>query len=80
MNTAVAGTAVTAALTNLTTTTPTAIVTGTPGVNSTVYFVRLAGLVQNASNAGTNTLNFYVSQSTAADVIKVKAGSWCRIW
>ena len=80
INTAAAGTQASAALTNLTTTTPTAIVSGTPGVTNTVYFVRLAGLVQNASNAGTNTLNFYVSQATAADVVKVKAGSWCKIW
>ena len=77
---AAAGTQASAALNNLTTTTPTAIVSGTPGVTNVVYFVRLTGLVQNASNAGTNTLNFYASQTTAADVIKIKSGSWCKIW
>jgi hypothetical protein len=80
INTAVAGTTATAALANLTTTTATAIVSGTPGATATTYFVRLHGLVQNASNAGANTPNFYVSQATASKLVTVKAGSWCKIW
>jgi hypothetical protein len=66
-------------LTDLTTTTATAVVTGTPTA-STVNHVELWGLFQNASNAGTNAFNIMVSQTTAADVIVVKAGSWCRVY
>jgi hypothetical protein len=66
-------------LTDLTTTTATAVVTATPTV-ATVNHVELWGLFQNASNAGTNAFNIMVSQSTAADVIVVKAGSWCRVY
>lgn len=71
----------TGVLTNNTTgTTAVAIVTATPSAITTVWTARLAGTIQNASNAGTNTLNFYVSQGTAADLVKVRAGSWCKIW
>jgi hypothetical protein len=62
-------------ITNLTTTTPTAMVTFTP-VPTTVLTAYLDGTVQVAGG-GASTLQFYVLNGTAADVIVVAAGSYC---
>jgi hypothetical protein len=65
-------------LANLTTTTPTAITTATPTV-STVLGIELGGIVvQTAGTPG--VIQFYMSQATAANVIVVKAGSFCRLY
>jgi hypothetical protein len=61
-------------LANLTTTTATAIVTATPTV-TTVNSVHLSGVIQQPSNASSSAVNIMVSQSTAANVIVIKAGS-----
>lgn len=66
-------------LANLNTTTATAIVTFTPSAITTVWNARLSGVIQNAANSSQQTINFTVSQSTAADLITIKAGSWCRL-
>jgi hypothetical protein len=66
-------------LANLTTTTATAIVTATPTV-TTVNSVHLSGVIQQPSNGSSSAVNIMVSQSTAANVIVIKAGSRCRIW
>jgi hypothetical protein len=65
-------------LTNLTTTTATAIVSAIPTV-ATINFAQLHFTVQQPSNASTSVLQIMVSQSTAADVIVVRAGSSCRL-
>lgn len=64
-------------LTNLTTTTPTAIVTFTE-VASTKVPAFIDGTVQVAGS-GAATLQFYVTNGTAGDVIVVGAGSYCSI-
>jgi hypothetical protein len=63
------------ALNNLTTTTPTAVITFTQ-VASGVSPAYIDGLVQWAGT-GVQTLQFYVTNGTAANVIAVKAGSYC---
>jgi hypothetical protein len=65
-------------LTNLTTTTATSIVSAIPTV-ATINFSQLHFTVQQPSNASTSVLQIMVSQSTAADVIVVRAGSSCRL-
>lgn len=63
-------------LSNLTTTTPTAVITFTPAV-TTVLGATLDGTVTTAAGGG--TLNIYVLNGTAANVIVVKRGSACTI-
>jgi hypothetical protein len=63
-------------LDNLTTTTPTAIVTFTPAVTTELQ-ATLDGTVQVA--AGGSVIQFYVLNGTAANVIVVKAGSYCTL-
>lgn len=65
-------------LTGLASTTPTAIVTFQPAV-TTVLGAELDGTVETAGG-GTSTLNMYVLNGTAADVIVVKRGSYCAIY
>jgi hypothetical protein len=62
---------------NLTTTTATAIVTGTPTVATTNY-AELHITVQQPSGV-LSVLQIMVSQATAADVIVIKAGSACHM-
>lgn len=64
-------------LTNLATTTPTAIVTFT-AVPTTVLPAFIDGTVQVAGG-GAATLQFYVLNGTAANVIVVRAGSFCTV-
>lgn len=72
-----AGASVVGPITNLTTTTPTAFSTVTPG-STVIYPVYIDGVAQLAGG-GAATLQFYVQQGTAADVIAVAAGSYCTI-
>lgn len=55
-----------------------AIVTATPTV-ATVNGVELSGTVQQPAGSPA-TLQFMVSQATAANVIVIKAGSYCRLY
>lgn len=75
--TSAAGAAVDGPITNLTTTTPTAFGTFTPG-STVVYPAYIDGLVQLAGG-GAATLQFYVQQGTAADVIAIAPGSYCQL-
>jgi hypothetical protein len=83
MGTATMGTSATAGtsgtLLALATTTATAIVTATPTA-ATNLIVDIHGMVENPSNASTNTINFMVKQGTAADTIVIKRGSWCKVF
>jgi hypothetical protein len=83
MGTATMGTSATAGtsgtLLALATTTATAIVTATPTA-ATNLIVDIHGMVENPSNASTNVINFMVKQGTAADVIVIKRGSWCKVF
>lgn len=83
MGTATMGTSATAGtsgtLLALTTTTATAIVSATPTA-ATNLILDMHGMVENPSNVSTNVINFMVKQGTAADVIVVKRGSWCKVF
>lgn len=65
-------------LANLTTTTPTSIVTFTPGASATTFPANITGVAQLAGG-GSQVLQFYVTNGTAANVIIIKAGSYCTI-
>jgi hypothetical protein len=65
-------------LPTLTTTTATAIVSGTPGATGTNYVVMLDGTIENPALA--NTINIMVSTATAADAVTVKRGSYCTLY
>ena len=62
---------------NITNTTPTSIVTFTP-VGTGEKPVEIDGSIEVAGG-GASTLQFYVTNGTAADVIVIKRGSYCRI-
>jgi hypothetical protein len=83
MGTATMGTSATAGtsgtLLALNTTTATAIVTATPTA-ATNLILDMHGMVENPSNASTNVINFMVKQTTAANVIVIKRGSWCKVF
>lgn len=64
-------------LVGLNTTTATAIVTGTPGAINTNETVHLTGLIENPSTTA-STITIMAKTSTAADVITVKRGSYCK--
>lgn len=72
-----AGAQVAGPITNLTTTTPTAFSTVTPD-STVVYPAYIDGTVQLAGG-GAATLQFYVQQGTAGDLVVVAAGSYCTI-
>jgi hypothetical protein len=73
-----AGASANAPITNLTTTTPTAGATVTPG-STVVYPAYIDGVAQLAGG-GAATLQIYVQQGTAADVIAVAPGSYCQLF
>jgi hypothetical protein len=77
-NTGAASPVSTGVLTGLASTTPTAIVTFQPAV-TTVLRAELDGTVETAGTTA-STLNFYVLNGTAADVIVVKRGSYCALY
>ena len=63
---------------SITSTTATSVVTATPGLTSTVYQASLDGTIQ-ANNLNATTLNVLVFTGNGADVVTVKAGSYCRL-
>lgn len=63
---------------NISNTTPTAIITFTPAVTN-VLGVTLRGTIETAGG-GASTLQFYVTNGTAANVIVIKRGSYCRLF
>jgi hypothetical protein len=66
-------------ITNLTTTTATPLASFTP-TGGAVLPADFYGLIQYPSIASPGVVNLMVKQATAADVIVIKAGSWCREW
>lgn len=70
-------TTVTGTLATLSTTTATAIVTGTPGATATNYVAELDGTIENP--ASVNVINIMTSTATAADAVTVLRGSYCSI-
>lgn len=62
----------------LNTTTATSIVAFTPSAITTVWNARLAGTIENPSVAA-NTINISVSQTTGANLITIKRGSYCTV-
>jgi len=79
VSTSTTASSVASPLANLTTTTATNMVTFTPTV-TTGLAADLYGLIQYPSTASPGVINIRVKQGTAADVIVIKAGSWCREW
>lgn len=75
---AAAGTQISGPITNLTTTTPTAFGTVTPG-STVVYHGFIDGTAQLAGS-GAATLQLYIQQGTAANVVVIAAGSYCVIF
>ena len=75
--TSAAGASVVGPITNLASTTPTAFGTFTPG-STVIYPAYIDGVVQLAGG-GAATLQVYVQQGTAADVIAVAPGSYCQV-
>lgn len=65
-------------LPTLNTTTATSFVTFTPSAITTVWNARFAGMIENPSGVA-NTINIMVSQSTAANLITIKRGSYCTV-
>lgn len=76
-NTGAASPVSTGVLTGLVTTTPTAIVTFQPAV-ATVLGATIDGTVEPPASGG-GTLNFYVLNGTAANVIVIKRDSYCTV-
>ncbi|HEV1286555.1 MAG TPA: hypothetical protein VNU44_14635 [Bryobacteraceae bacterium] len=66
-------------LPTLTTTTATAIVTATPSAITTIWNADLNGFIEQPSNASASVVQIMVSTATAADVVTVKRGSFCRV-
>jgi len=63
---------------NITNTTPTSIVTFTP-VGTGIKQATLDGSIETAGG-GASTLQFYVTNGTAADVIVIKRDSYCEVF
>jgi len=78
MSTAAANTTA-GSLVGLATTTATNIVSHAAGAGF-VGNVILSGVIQQPSNASSSAIDIMVSQATAADVVTVRAGSYCRVW
>jgi hypothetical protein len=63
----------------VTTTTATNVMAGTPSAITTDWNARMAGMIENPSNASTNTINVMVKTATSGDAVVVKRGSYCKI-
>lgn len=61
----------------LTTTTATSIVTFTPSAITTVWNARIAGFIEQPSNAAESVINLLVLTGNVADSITIKRGSNC---
>jgi hypothetical protein len=68
----------TGVLSLLNTSTPTSVVTFTPGASATIFGAYLDGTVET-TGGGTSTFNIYVTNGTAANVIIIKRGSYCEV-
>lgn len=77
MFTSQAGAAVEGVAQNITTTTATPVVSGTPSAITTVFNADIFGTLQNG--ASTSTLTLLAFTGNAADSITVQAGSFCSI-
>ena len=66
-------------LTALASTTPTAVVTFTPGVATTIYRAELDATIEQPSNATPGVLGVYVQTTTGTDNIIVKRGTSCTV-
>lgn len=77
MFTSQAGAQVEGAVQNLTTTTATALVSGTPSAITTVFPADIYGTIQNG--ASTSTLTLLAFTGNAADSITIQAGSYCYV-
>lgn len=67
-------------LTNLTTTTATNVISGTPSAITTVWMAQMDGTAALPSNASPTVLNFMVSTATSGDAVTVKRGSYCELF
>ncbi len=65
-------------LATLTTTTATAVVSATPAATATNYIALLSGLLDAPSNASSSAFRILVSTATAADLVTIRKGSYCR--
>ena len=65
-------------LPTLTTTTATAVVSATPAATATNYIALVSGLYDAPSNASSTAFKLLVSTATAADLVTVRKGSYCR--
>ena len=65
-------------LVGLNSTTPTAIVSGTPSATGTVWNADLTGFIEAPSNASSSAIQIMVATATGADAVTIKRGSWCR--
>ncbi|MES2137002.1 MAG: hypothetical protein V4502_08090 [Pseudomonadota bacterium] len=66
-------------LPTLTTTTATAIASATPGATATNYVAEVSGFIEAPSNASSSAIRILVSTATAADLVTIKRGSFCRL-
>lgn len=65
-------------LPTLATQTATAIATFTPSAITTIWVAQLSGMIENPSGAA-NVIDIMVSQSTTADLMVIKRGSYCVV-
>ena len=75
-----ASTMTTGTLTALASTTPTAVVTFTPGVATTLYKAELDGTIEQPSNATPGVFSIYAATTTGTDNFIVKRGSYCTLF
>jgi hypothetical protein len=66
-------------LTGLASTTPTLVVSFTPGVAATLYRAELDGTVEQPSNATPGVFGIYAFTTTGTDNFIVKRGSYCSV-
>jgi hypothetical protein len=67
-------------LPTLTTTTATAIMTGTPSAITTIWIADIDGYIEQPSNASSSAVNLMVKTATSGDAVTVKRGSYCRVF
>jgi hypothetical protein len=67
-------------LTALASTTPTSVVSFTPGAAATLYRAELDGTIEQPSNATPGVFNIYAYTTTGTDNLVVKRGSYCTLF
>ena len=65
-------------LATLASTTATAVVSASPAATATNYIALLSGLLDAPSNASSSVFRILVSTATAADLVTIRKGSYCR--